>query len=539
MNWSRAFQNIRLRAEQENLSNLVFTDSLRILNNVKGKRNIQLTGRRGTGKTSLLLKLHKDYLAQYRRDVFLIAKSDFLPISINISKLNTIPLYDTEDNSIEIIQNPLAQAANNFRRIIQMILWGYDDIGGLYEYVNKYPVGPITKQRTKRKLRKLEEYLKNGENRIRLIEREISQSEKSNVDLGGSASISFNANQNSPLSAGVTSGLVANKRFERDFAQKIFATAQLSLKDVSNLLVDVVKSLRCEQMLLLIDEWSAGQNPVESQPFLLELMKPLFFSNPAISVKMAIVPEHYQEYNSIKLQGLEPHSGYFIPVNLDSLQPYGRNRDKTVRVLREIASEHLRSQMKRKLSPHIINKNNLIDNFFKDSKIFLQTVIASEGNIRDFLLILGRVYDDFLNEKHQESFSGSNVRKGISEHFVEDKWKRINDQRLRSIFIDLCSRITAREIRVVDTGQDQNISKTLSKLKLFRLLHSSREDCMVDGQLYRFFYVDFAGYQHIRDENPGLFPNARLPKDPTPEQNPVNVETIDPVTFFSESINDN
>jgi hypothetical protein len=534
--WQEAFHNIKVRAELESLSNLVFVDSLRIFNSVKGRRHIQLIGRRGTGKTSLLLKLYTEYLAKFKHDILVRRKCEYLPIWIDIDKLSSISIYDQEESELNNFQDPATRAANNFRRIMQMILQGHkEEIDGLQKYVNEYPIGPFTRQRAKRKLRELRKYLEEGENRIRSVERELSKSWAGNVGLQARASAIAKSHSVNPLTADISSSIDMGKEFRNEWAEKVFATAQLSLSEVSNRLIDVVKSLRCKQMLLLIDEWSAGQNPVESQPFLLELMKTLFFSSSAISVKMAVVPENYQEYDDSSHRGLEPHSGYFMPINLDSLQPYGKNLSKAKQVMREIVSAHLRSQIRQADLPHHIK---IIDILFKDEKLFLEAIVASEGNIRDFLLIIVRSYEHFLkeNELKQNSFSFGNVKSGISEHFQHDKWRLVKDERLRSIFIKLCSTITCREIRVADVpGQDPGIGNTLNNLRLKRLLHASRESCIVEGQLYRFFIVDASGYQHIRTENPRLFSSTKLPREPMLDAGPENAEVIDPFMFYIDS----
>lgn len=509
--WAEVFSDLEARAEKDLDTKLTFVDPRGILQDIKGKTNSQLTGRRGTGKTSILLKLYQENYALFKKGLMYKGKQEFLPIYISVGALQKIAPFEQQTNSMESTSDPELRAANNYRRFLHALLVGtHSEMPGLIHYVESEKMGPLTKRKARKKLLALETYLKQGEDQIQSIEKEYSEIRKNEVGIGIKSSTKIN-----PITptAEVVATSLLRAVIEQTQGGRVLAKAKLVLSEVSTKILDVVKALRCKKLLILVDEWSSGQNPTESQTFFFELLKHSFISQPSIIIKMAVVPENYKEYDLVSQTGLEPGGAYFTPMDLDDLRPYGDNYLKVSSVMTEILDAHLLARLLQKIKrlPKFLKGKSITEFLFmKDS--LQEAIIASEGNIRDFILICSKIHSLFRKEKKSIKFEQSIVRKGIGEYFRLHKWSKVQKEEIRKAFINICQQVYSnnltREIRIRDTTNTNTID-ILTGLREARLLHPSRDPLMIEGKWYKFFIVDYSGYLFIQTEYPHKFiPNS-------------------------------
>lgn len=85
--WAKVFSDLEARAEKDLDTKSTFVDPRGILQDIKGKTNTQLTGRRGTGKTSILLKLYQENYSAFKKGLMYKGRQEFLPIYISVGAL--------------------------------------------------------------------------------------------------------------------------------------------------------------------------------------------------------------------------------------------------------------------------------------------------------------------------------------------------------------------------------------------------------------------------------------------------------------------
>lgn len=526
--WAEVFSGLEARAEKDLDTKSTFVDPRGILQDVRGKTNTQLMGRRGTGKTSILLKLYQENFVAFKKGLMYKGRQEFLPIYISVGALQKIAPFEQQNNSTEVSQDPELKATNNYRRFLSALLTGTQtDMPGLRHYVENLKMGPITKRRALKRLEELELYLRQGEDQIQSVEREYSETKKRAAGINAKASAKLTPIEQS---GGAEFGGLLRAIVEQSQGGKVLAKAKLVLSEVSVKLLELVKALRCKRLLILVDEWSSGQNPVASQPFFLELLKHSFISQPSIFIKMAVVPENYKEYDNPSQTGLEQGGAYFSPMDLDDLRPYGNNYSKVADIMTEILNAHLVARLKQYVRrlPNKLGDNIPKDFLFANEECLRDIVYASEGNIRDFILICAKVYSNFRKGKSDIKLERSTVRQGISEYFKLKKWGTQNDE-IKKSFLNICHQIhdnkQNREIRIRDTT-NTDVLDVLANLRETRLIHNSRDPLMIGGKWYKFFIVDYSGYLFIQSEYPHEFPSTSIDSTPNLTAHPDKVFEI-------------
>lgn len=527
--WAKIFSDLEARAEKDLDTKSTFVDPRGILQDIQGKANAQLIGRRGTGKTSILLKLYQENYGLFKKGLMYKGKQEFLPIYISVGALQKIAPFEQQSSSIESESDPELRAANNYRRFLHALLTGtQSEMPGLIHYVELENMGPFTRRKALKKLRALEDYLKQGEDQIQSVEREYSETRKSAAGIGAKASGKISP---ASQSASVEVSSLLRAVVEQSQGGRVLAKAKLVLSEVSTKLLEVVRSLRCKRLLILLDEWSSGQNPTTSQPFFLELLKNSFVSQPSIAIKMAVVPEKYVEYDTSFQTGLEPGGAYFAPVDLDDLRPYGENYSKVSDVMTEILSAHLLARLTQSINriPKLLREGVPTNFLFSNEQALQDAIVASEGNIRDFILICAKIYSQFRKQKGSAKFEPLTVHRGVSEHFKLQKWVKVQDEDVRKSFINICLQVHisnhSREIRIRDTS-NTSITDILTKLREARLLHPSRDPLIIEGKWYKFFIVDYSGYLFVQSEYPHRFPVSTNDFTPNLKTHPDKVLEI-------------
>lgn len=532
--WAKVFSDLEARAEKDLDTESTFVDPRGILQDIRGKTNTQLTGRRGTGKTSILLKLYQENYSAFKKGLMYKGRQEFLPIYVSVGALQKIAPFEQQQISSEISSDPELRAANNYRRFLSALITGTQrEMPGLRHYVENEKMGPFTKKKALKKLEDLEFYLKQGEDQIQSVEKEYNETKKVTAGVGMKSRIKIN-----PLTetGTVEFGSLLRAINEQSQGGKMLAKAKLVLSEVSIKLLDLVKALRCKRLLILLDEWSSGQNPTSSQPFFFELLKHSFISQPSITMKIAVVPENYREYDANTQTGLEQGGAYFSPMDLDDLRPYGKNYTKVMEIMTKIFSAHLVTRLKlsTRRVPKQFSRGIPISFLFSGDEALRDAIYASEGNIRDFILICAKVYSNFRKENKSKQLGLNTIRQGISEYFRVKKWTS-QDEEIKKAFINICLKVHSanqtREIRVEDMNKTE-IANILNRLREGRLIHTSRDPLMIDEKWNKFFIVDYSGYLFIQSEYPHMFPLSSSNLTPNPDTHPDKVLEVSTDSFL-------
>ena len=153
--------------------------------------------------------------------------------------------------------------------------------------------------------------------------------------------------------------------------------------NVNQCLVQLAK-LTDKNFIILIDEWS--NLPLDIQPHFAEFLKCCFMGSRRITLKIAVVKgrTQYCIRNNNHVYGFEVGAEISVAMDLDDIYMYDKNPEKVIKHLYQILLTHLKAKG--------VMENMDVDYFkqtlFKDYRSSILLVRASEGNPRDFISIV-------------------------------------------------------------------------------------------------------------------------------------------------------
>ena len=364
----RAVSGVPQRSErQENVDQLVatFVDP-GVSVQLENTNNQILYGRRGTGKTHVLKVVQRAAEADAGR----------LPLYIDMLKFGSSSIFEDEGRPLHIrvsslLRDVLAEIHN------ALLDWATDPgrnvPGDIFERLNRFSEA-ITRS-------------------VMSPDRVTLESEAAR----GTAETNRGAMGVDGLRPTAMAGGEARSHAEERSrtVQQGRALDKILFSEISNSLAQSMEAAGIEELLLLMDEWTAV--PLDLQPLLAEFIKRVFFPHPTITVKIASLEyrsNFTEPLDANRVLGFEVGADISSALELDDYYVYDRNPDRVVGMFAELAYRHISAEVDvitgrpdyLKTTFEIGDASEFVGAVFSGDA-FTELVRAGEGVARDFINI--------------------------------------------------------------------------------------------------------------------------------------------------------
>lgn len=384
------------------------------ISSIDNIQNQVIYGRRGTGKTHLLKAFEEELNSKFR---------DERRFSVYIDLRKLLPLISSSNN------DPIEFSIIIFKYIIQEIIdciiqnikFIFDR--NLYKPEDSYLLGKRNELTTL--LPKLN-YEFNGKEYKKLQNFDLSEDELKKI------SGSLKINKNPELSFDGQKEMAIKKVTNQ--------STYISFSEIANIISEISSIFYLNGIVCLLDEWS--EVPVESQPYLAELLKRVFITSTYV-FKIAAIP------NRTKL-GIKTDSKYFgfedggdiFGFSLDDRYIFEINKQDTRDFFNELLFKHLSSINDQFTVLYFdestqMAKNSFINDIFANQAL-REILIASAGIPRDFINIFINAYNKFyLNGSSANKRIGvKHVRLGTIDWYETDKKKQIDSDQYCKLLLE-------------------------------------------------------------------------------------------------------
>ncbi|MCP1311301.1 ORC-CDC6 family AAA ATPase [Paenibacillus tyrfis] len=471
-----------IRAEHiENVSFLDLYAGRETIKNISNIQNQVIYGRRGTGKTHLLKAFQELLVTDFQSE-------KKLPIYIDLRKL--LPLIPSGNN------DPVLLGILIFKYIIQEVCDVLvENVKFIFDF-NHFEFRTDNTESEKlqwlaEKLKKLN-YSFDGKEFKKLDEFKLNQEEISKLvgSLKLNKSPEFNAS--------------GEKQIKDTTETK--KGLYLSFADISNILSDIPEGLDLRRIIVLLDEWS--EIPIESQPFLAELVKRAFITS-KFSFKIAAIPFRTKLGYSTesKFFGLE-EGGDIFGFNLDNRLVYEVNKQQTRDFFNELLFKHITSINqdihKIYLDPNTRKASTGFINEFFATQALREILLASAGVPRDFINLFINSYDKFLlnTSSANKRIGVRHIRLATIDWYKTDKKERVdNNYHARQLLEKIVNEIVLKKQKTHFLIPDKHANNVyLQQLIDLRVIHLrkvgySHQDNK--GVSYNVYSIDYGCYTSI------------------------------------------
>ncbi|MBC7390209.1 MAG: ATP-binding protein [Opitutaceae bacterium] len=434
--------------------------------------NQVIYGRRGTGKTHLLLAIQEKLSQTFQ-------ENHNIGIYCDLSKIIPV-IEESEENRIEycllIIQSIVDELLKSLMNNLGFIY--SNEYFGVENQANKQK-----KIQFENLLRNFNIEIQNGKELKKLGKYKFSREDVNNL----SASLNVSSSPKGELG-----GKIETKKTSSDESIKY-----ISVADLHNLLNEFSDLIPGLQITLLLDEYSEINR--ESQPYLAALIKRIIISA-NITVKIAAIPNRTNlQLRNINIIGLEEGADIF-GFHLDNRYVFEINKTPTKNFFNKLLFNHLFS-----IAPNIYTGMDLnILELFLAPQALNEILIATAGIPRDFLNIFINSHDNFLvnHTKQQKRVSVKNIRTACRTWYNTDKKEQVEKN---VIAHKLLNKILA-DIVVGKKSSHFIVPKQFSEIKAFqdlldlRVLHLRKDNYSHQdnkGVLYNVYSVDYGSYNSL------------------------------------------
>jgi hypothetical protein len=199
------------------------------------------------------------------------------------------------------------------------------------------------------------------------------------------------------------------------------------------------------QMYLLLDEWSSI--PIDLQPYLAEFLKRTFIPSKRVVIKIAAIEFRSQFYlpSSASPIGLELGGDLFHATTLDDFYAVKQNFLQLASEFVTVLHRHIEAELRNEPGPQgkpwdIATAADLLEAIDAEERVFRQMLLASEGNLRDFLQIFAGTYAlDY--QKRAKALSLSSLEQ-VAERVSTNKTHQLPEplhpllERIISVLVD-------------------------------------------------------------------------------------------------------
>ncbi|MGI2177256.1 hypothetical protein [Shewanella frigidimarina] len=246
------------------------------------------------------------------------------------------------------------------------------------------------------------------------IERSDGESSENNQQLSGSISSVplFNVKGSKQEK---NSQIVSNKNTTSG-KEKL----KLHFGAISKSIKNIIQLLPSNKLWILLDEWS--EVPQDLQPFLAESIKKILFSIPTLTIKIASI-EHRSRFrmvNDNESIGLELSADASTSINLDEFMVFDTDKTKSIEFFKELIHKHCLALDESNYCP--VESNKFIKQIFTSNSVFEEFVRASEGIPRDAIHIISEA----AMHSGRNRLSISSIRTAARKWYTTNKSKDIN-----------------------------------------------------------------------------------------------------------------
>ncbi len=381
--WREATRHLSYRAESlENASN-TFAETT-FVQMLMVNRNQVVFGRRGTGKTHLLMRVYEEYVSNF--DTY-----KTIPISLNGSALR--------QSAISVVDNPELKGLSLYVDLVARLA---DQLHGfindkLDASVWDRLVGgerSVKAKRAKKLASDLAALIQAGEVRV-MPAGEVSDETKSLQEASAEVSAGVGVNLSDPkkigweLKAGAKAG---SKKLKTDLrTKKLKGRVILPFSEVSRSLEELLGILQDASLVLLIDEWSDVDLDIATQPYLADMLKRTLASVRGMHVKLACIPMRTHLATRVTKAapiplGYEVGNDIFTDIDLDEAGYTENDLSRICPFYFALLQKHIgiRFKPESQMQPKDF-ESFLFENIFEDVEVFSELCQAAACVPREFL----------------------------------------------------------------------------------------------------------------------------------------------------------
>lgn len=462
--------SIRAERSESNSFLDIYADK-KIIQRLTNHNNQIVYGRRGSGKTHLLLALAEEYINNNTED------SKVIPIYTDLRKL--LPLITETDNTM--VETSVLIFQHIINDILNTLLSKLRYIFNIEEFGTNDVVENIKKDELLTILKKLNIEF-DGRRFKKLGAVEFNQEEIKKI--AGSLNLSKNGGFK-------VDGLKQLKEIHSDQFIKY-----ISFSEISNYLGELLSALNGVKIVCLLDEWS--ELPIKLQPYVSELLKRTFIAS-NYCLKIGAIP--YRSIFREKVRdghkiGLE-EGGDVFAVPLDNRYIFELDKGGTRDFYNELLFKHL-SDINNSLFKDC-DQEKFINLFFANQALS-EILVASAGIPRDFMNLFILSYNNRTNKKQRIILK--NIRNSTAEWYSTDKKEEIeNDKSIKYLFEGIVNEVVVGKKKThFLLPQKFSQNKHIKKLVDLRVLHIRQKGIShkhITDRMYDVYSVDYGSYTSL------------------------------------------
>ncbi|MBN3034803.1 MAG: hypothetical protein JW861_04400 [Bacteroidales bacterium] len=466
----QAVSRIHQRADrQEKIEKIVNTYvEIGILPQLSNKNNQILYGRRGTGKTHILRKLEDE----------LHKSLGNLVTYIDGRYLGSSPQYTDTTLSLRV------RCQSLFNDILTEIYYT------ILQYLIENP-----NENSDRAFEALENFNKASNVEIQKT-KSISQKEQITSKDEITSALEISPSQLA-LKFGGESSEKSNR--ERIISYSIEDEQKILFPDINYFLRSVLDLANID-LYLIFDEWATI--PLEIQPYLAEFFKRSFFPNQRITVKIASL-EYRSNFTIPKEKhnyiGFELGSDIATNLDVDDYYVFDRNPKFISEIFSEILFRHIESELPLnylEIDYKISTPKKFIQTIFSNSNVFNELVRASEGVIRDLIIVFSIAFFD-SQRLGRNNIDKKTIIEAARQWFEKDKAKNLDDDLqniLRRIVDEVIGTRKARSFMIPRELETHDVIQKLFDARVLHLIKRGYADKVNPGVRYNVYSLDFGTY---------------------------------------------
>ena len=285
----------------------------------------------------------------------------------------------------------------------------------------------------------------------------------------------------------------------------------------SKALAEIVKAVKGDRLLLILDEWSAV--PLDLQPYLADLVRRAVFPVSGITVKVAAIEQRssFKMGSPTDYTGIEIGADASADVDLDDYMVFDNNAERAVQFFQELIFRHYKSEATPK--PNFTSSQELIQAAFTQTNAFEDFVKAAEGVPRDAFNVLSIA----AQRNMQDKISIPTIRVAARTWFQRDKEGAIRShqdaQDLLHWVIDKVIAHRRARAFLLKSNTRHPLVDALFDARLLHVIKRSISGQEEPGVRYDAYKLDYGCYVD-------LFATTRAPEHHLFDTDPENVETI-------------
>lgn len=446
-----------------------------ILPQINNRNNQVIHGRRGTGKTHILKKLHNDLTSEARLiSIYLDARS--LGSTSQFSDLS-LPI---QQRCVCLFRDILSEVYNS---LLEFVTDGKNKAEAAFEPLYKFG-----------------EFISNpnysAENQ-EITKRELNQSgteDSASLTIGTLKKSSFQlgAKENTTRTAETTTTATVRK------------DEKVVFPELRSYINDVLKAAG-SHMYILFDEWSSL--PIDIQPYLAEFIRRGVLPNPEITIKIASLEYRSQFISHLedgRSFGIELGSDISASLDVDDYYIYDKSPAFVISAFGDILFRHLSSELPDKYlqTIHKVESSaQLQSKLFTERATFIELVRAAEGVARDLINIFSSAFFD-AHRRRLDRIDRKAVVEAARQWYEKDKQKDLPEdlkEVMARIVKEVIGRRKARSFLLPRDLEKHQTIQRLFDMRVLHLMHRGYADKENPGVRYNIYTLDYGTYVDLKN----------------------------------------